>query len=103
MSLLSRVVKTLFLPSEAPSVFEVRPYSSLSSFQTEVLLVGVSDEGRGNRQEGRVYTVAPLSLLRLELWQGICGQGSELCGHGLHAQWTLLPRGQEGAVEQIHG
>lgn len=55
------------------------------------------------RQAGRVYIVAPLSFLGLELWQGICGQGSELCGHGLHAQRALLPRGKEGAVEQTHG
>lgn len=46
-----------------------------------------------------MYTMALLSLLGLELWQGICGQGSDLCGHGLRAQWALLTRGKEGAVE----
>lgn len=47
--------------------------------------------------------MAPLCLLGLELWQGICGQGSELCGHGLCAQRAPLPRVKEGAVERTHG
>lgn len=61
------------------------------------------DEGRGDRQEGRVQTVALLSLLGLELWLGICGQGSGLCGHGLCVQWALLTRVKEGAAARIHG
>lgn len=57
MSLLSRVVKTLVLSSEAPSAFEVRPYPFLSSLQMEILLACVSDEGAGDKEEGRVNTV----------------------------------------------
>lgn len=71
MSLLSRVVKTVVLSSEAPSAFEVRPYPFLSSLQTEILLACVSDEGAGDKEEGRVYTMPLPFLLGLGLWQGV--------------------------------